>query len=93
MKHTPGPWRVEKSGKRLQIWGDVERFGCPWQEAIAKTNVTSDPFTEHANARLIAAAPELLEALERIIRNGTSVTNTQFDIDAAKAAIHKARGE
>jgi len=40
-----------------------------------------------ANARLIAAAPELLEALERIVHDNTKARSI------AIAAIAKARGE
>ena len=42
-----------------------------------------------ANARLIAAAPELLAALQNIIENGLSTSK----IAAGKAAIAKATGE
>jgi hypothetical protein len=42
-----------------------------------------------ANARLIAAAPELLKALENIINEGLSTSK----IAAGKAAITKATGE
>jgi hypothetical protein len=51
--------------------------------------------TAEANARLIAAAPELLEALEKIakmeIPHGSCVDNQMRDI--ARAAIAKAKGE
>ena len=42
-----------------------------------------------ANARLIASAPELLDALQNIIENGLSTSK----IAAGKAAIAKATGE
>lgn len=43
-----------------------------------------------ANARLIAAAPELLEALEGVVRVADRKT---IEFDAAHAAIAKAKGE
>ena len=66
-KHTPGPWTVTGSGgrweQRLSIradnWGCVAHIGVDrglphWDEP------------QRANARLIAAAPEMLEALTRL---------------------------
>ncbi|WP_148716446.1 hypothetical protein [Chitinolyticbacter meiyuanensis] len=44
----------------------------------------------HADARLIAAAPELLEALIGVIRVADRATD---EFDAARAAIAKATGE
>jgi hypothetical protein len=45
---------------------------------------------EVANAHLIAAAPELLEALEAVV----AISDRKHDAwDAAKAAIAKAKGE
>ena len=54
-----------------------------------------------ANARLIAAAPELLEALESLVDQGMfgyvvdepSYEEAKAEILKAKAAIAKARGE
>ncbi len=66
-KHTTGPWTVTGSGgrweQRLSIradnWGCVAHIGVDrglphWDEP------------QRANARLIAAAPEMLEALTRL---------------------------
>lgn len=66
-KHTPGPWT--NTPMQDTIWandGDtmVARIAdLPWKETPSGRR-TSDCETEYANARLIAAAPELLEALE-----------------------------
>lgn len=63
-KHTPGPWRFTEidspsGGKQHAI------VGIPFGDVVA---VTSYPFhgreAMEANARLIAAAPDLLEALQ-----------------------------
>ena len=45
---------------------------------------------DHPDAALIAAAPDLLAALERIITEATG--HTLASLDQAKAAIAKARG-
>ncbi len=68
-KHTPGPWSVIDGNKDV-IAGNKEDFcpiqgcgccGSPWV-SDAKFSDTSDE--AKANARLIAAAPDLLEALK-----------------------------
>jgi hypothetical protein len=66
MGHTPGPWSIREviMGKRRPtaeqfIYGS-NRIG------IARMMGTGQPTME--NARLIAAAPELLEALEGVNR-------------------------
>ena len=50
--HTPGPWKV--SSHQTQIHS--ERYGI-----VAALQRFTEKSTTHANARLIAAAPELLE--------------------------------
>jgi len=108
-KHTPGPWKVEKSsdgelwiegyGKDKCLWGVLEG---PWKEI--QDHVM--PFTEReANAQLIAAAPDLLEELIRLrdwlqsiqtfnLRNGQG---NRIDHDKALLSIveviKKAKGE
>ena len=69
--HTPGPWTM----------GVMEEDG-PWcvgnSECVALAKMTGAPGPHHeANARLIAAAPELLEALEKI----ASEESTTWDED------------
>ena len=54
---TPGPWRADASNFRFAINTDAFH--------IAMVNIMGMPISEaRANALLIAAAPELLEALE-----------------------------
>lgn len=56
-KHTPGPWHVNMiGGREPQIWAG--RNLC-----VAKVNMGL-PAHHDANARLAAAAPEMLEALK-----------------------------
>jgi hypothetical protein len=66
MSHTPGPWEV-----RLNEWS---RYEILYQSGIlAGISKWDDPASPppieqmHANARLIASAPELLAALERYV--------------------------
>ena len=79
-KHTKGPWRLSEE-KFSTLY--VEPFIC----AIFGTDKTAE-----ANARLIAAAPELLEALEGLLE-AVSDGAEYIATDAAVAAIKKAKGE
>ena len=93
-KHTPGPWHVQ--GDHGKLW--IETSGnddtiAEVHRRAAKGSVYSCKEAS-ANAKLIAAAPDLLEALEDsltalniVYPNGSPVLN------AAYAAIAKARGE
>lgn len=89
-KHTPGPWRVSTDSRTdeegltyvsgLNIESDAgEIVGCEGIEAW-KDNA-------EANARLIASAPDLLEALQWFV---LPINNKAHN--AARAAIAKATG-
>lgn len=86
-KHTPGPWaaRKDSSGKvtvystQVPGLGTICKLGC-W------------PIDEE-DARLIAAAPELLEALKSIVDTHFSLADlTPQHWKIAQAAIAKAQG-
>jgi len=87
--HTPGPWTIQGSSIN-----NVERREniCQWHVDIDK-----QPADHQANARLIAAAPDLLAALEYITSNSENMRDNHMaypkGIDAARAAIEKARKE
>ena len=57
-KHTPGPWITERCDNGMEILNDE-------QESVAVVCHYGDPYSsirEEANARLIAAAPDGLQA-------------------------------
>ena len=94
-KHTPGPWQwTQHFDPTISIYKDG--FG-----QIARL-YDSSAGTGKANARLIAAAPDLLEALQGILGyfdSGNSVSVSQAtikarsdEVKAARAAIAKATG-
>lgn len=102
-KYTPGPWSTFKgygSHPDLPIFIDA---GKTKQESlpICQINQTVDTTTEmaKANARLIASAPELLEALKEAFNylsqeNGKRVKyETDSLLDTLERAIFKATGE
>lgn len=90
-KHTPGPWILDYDNGSTQDILSLKHGGiCTVRRAGRHDNATFA-----ANARLIAAAPELLEALEHALDvmeiHGVGIgCKTQ---DAARAAIAKAKGE
>jgi|GEM_PF-1192213 len=57
-RHTPGPWWV--AGKGTIRWGDPKSSRTGW---IGTVNWRD----KEANARLIAAAPDLLEAAQKVL--------------------------
>lgn len=58
-QHTPGPWEV------LQVCDDVYIECANLDEKSVKTICALNKKSDYANAALIAAAPDLLAALER----------------------------
>jgi hypothetical protein len=67
MKHTSGPWKSIKFGENetYVITNDAGTPGVHREIATVSFGYSEPAETEqHANAKLIAAAPELLEALK-----------------------------
>ena len=67
-----------------------------WAHDVIVAHVVPDQHHEHdANARLIAAAPQLFEALQEIVKYfGVDVDNGLDELlTNARAAIHKATGQ
>lgn len=103
-KHTPGPWSVPHSAD--------EESGCSCGYVFSESQrgfgaVATVPFggedenypLAKANAKLIAAAPDLLEALQPFLDFADRELDLHGDvipesiIEAARAAIAKAKGE
>jgi len=60
-KHTPGPWAV---GPDLEVF--YAPNGAPITRPLRLTSMDGRTEEDVANAKLIAAAPELLNVLERL---------------------------
>lgn len=89
-KHTPGPWTVEPGHYPGMIDIKGPSFG------IAVVLVASDlDFNDHSirtsDANLIAAAPDLLEALIDV-RRALELANFTGELAVVDAAIAKAKG-
>ena len=87
-QHTPGPWVVDRdaSGNGISTTIESNRF---WITGVIK--FPGPGFSDEANARLIAAAPELLEALCLLLDRIESPDG--LPMKKARAAIAKATGE
>lgn len=98
-RHTPGPWtwrRVPLPGKGSSPFDVADVL-----ERVDHGKGTSDPvlrheaatwFMDESDAALIAAAPELLEALEGLLEEHTDCLHCEV-CGPAHRAIAKARGE
>lgn len=88
--HTPGPWVVERADDAYCIANVGNLVIIPGGGKVKHDNAEAD-------ARLISAAPDLLEALEMIVAEADSYTARTGKpvynwLDQARAAIAKARG-
>jgi hypothetical protein len=97
MKHTPGPWKV--AGQYRAHHQDEVRLRIDGPKGyIALTEPYNGSNKEIvANAHLIAAAPDLLEALEKILvlnaTQGVGYDEWEGATEMADKAIAKAEGE
>ncbi len=94
--HTPGPWIADSRSNEIHAKVDPENSET-YLAPVAYTDGDWTPAIQHANARLIASAPELLAELAALVaeadENGGSVrTVSRYRVDQARAAIAKAKG-
>ena len=100
MTHTPGPWNIGPTYKSSINAGEKHIAMVNYWKSGDKS---SDVFGEEhdANARLIAAAPDLLEALEANMEWIGPPPTDRHSYDSVRerawklgqAAIQKAKGE
>lgn len=105
-KHTPGPWNLlKRKNNEVKIEHTNRHTKGASSLTIAKVTVCDSWFTEQmANAQLIAATPDLLDALQSVIdfpadffdrpdSEAVTITLTGWHLKKARAAIAKATGE
>lgn len=93
---TPGPWEAKDDCTVISVHEEMDEVICSCAGRKIDAAFFSDvPGRGEANARLIAAAPEMLAALQMIARGfervGVWYCSTP-SADAVKAAIAKATG-
>jgi len=104
MTHTKGPWRFKETSARNPVvyTPNGEHCKTPHDDTGGKIaevfgwgNKSHEQ--QNANARLIAAAPDLLEDLEAAVSyledNSRSERRRQACLASFRAAIAKARGQ
>ena len=94
-QHTPGPWKV-KAGTNAVLAGRKQICSHVNAASALPVNMLEDQEIAQANARLIAAAPDLLEALKGVLKveRGSSgrIILEGWHEEAIRAAIAKATG-
>jgi len=103
-KHTPGPWKIGRAkgkGTARSIWRNDAGFdeSCDGNKGYA---LICRHVHNEANARLIAAGPDMLAALAHIADRAADPSSTEnqdsiecalnFICETARAAIAKAKG-
>lgn len=96
MGHTQGPWVVGPTDARgaISVIAEGSRAIIEVRNPFGHDR---HPDEIMANARVIAAAPELLEALLAIVEGGNTDCGTYWkvdvdDIEKARAAVARAKG-
>jgi len=90
-KHTPGPWTIgDENNQHVEICIGDAVANLERQDRYGLHMVFSRE-EMRANARLIVAAPELLEALCDMVSDRNELSDGTLCF--AKAAIDKATGE
>jgi len=108
-QYTLGPWvkaLTHKGGDFLILTDAEDPNGKPDKIGLVWRNTGSAKSKGKANASLIAAAPEMLDALERMaswvqaaltcedwVWDGDQREAAEFELAKAKAVINKAKGK
>ena len=90
-KHTPGPWVWNGKDMPFADVEDARGNVIAGTHECDRHDAHQARAEERANARLIAAAPELLDALRLVLAHDGALTGA--DWTAIRAAIAKAEGE
>lgn len=102
-QHTPGPWQLVRHSvtkTKIELNNHPTHSSCTVATLQPEDDNGAAIQMNDANARLIAAAPELLDALEELLecqKFGFNALAKQMDRKgnakiAARAAIAKAKG-
>lgn len=100
--HTPGPWYVKTVATDTPELPGSEQHATvahqPTGSLVAIVSLKGMAAVDNANAALIAAAPELLEALREVVAEATAFEEKRGYpmarpwVRLARAAIAKAEG-
>lgn len=90
MSHTPKPWKFIPLINKTYNQDEIDNVICSGKQVIAQIN---DSYNPVADGTLMAAAPELLSALQDLLETTIPTYNNRHEIEAAIDAITKATGE
>lgn len=93
--HTPGPWKLIEDDYGDEYWfggfGEGQITVNGWVNGGYRTCDPKKWRQAQVDAKLMAAAPELLEALQELLREcGEGIATSPLTRDKARAAIAKA---
>jgi hypothetical protein len=99
-RHTPGPWRNcgQYDKLRDEVGATGKAIAVVWTrraaDGLQRRGETDADAEGEANARLIAAAPDLLEALQGLLRFAgcSGADDNHLEVRQAYDAIDKAIG-
>jgi len=89
-KHTPGPWWVTDHGVR-DVGGYIAHTNSVQRYEGQDERYALEVAQREADKRLIAAAPDLLEALQNLENDDNSIPAHAWAL--VQAAINKATGD
>lgn len=104
-KHTKGPWKAGRPDMGTYVGGVLSKWIYSADDqyvAVASGKIKGSWDEVMANAHLIAAAPEMLEALEEIIsiikiidlQESLGIAKKAWaELQSCEAAIKKAKGD
>jgi hypothetical protein len=92
-KHTPAPWFLDDSNPRLIRFYYPLKLRPPADNKGTLAEVWGSPEEVVANGRLMAAAPDLLEACMEVVASFDRIEFlNRANIDKCRDAIRKATG-
>ncbi len=90
-QHTPGPWAIDWNVSRLDIHA-AGQLVATMRRSTKDGAPTYDDVEAKANARLIAAAPELLDACREVRLRLLGIAGMERYVSMLDDAIAKASG-
>jgi hypothetical protein len=92
MSHTPGPWVITGTTRNHTIVVGPPTPVDPVARVPLQQESRGGAIVQRANARLIAAAPDMLAIIEAIWNDEEMSSNVTFEVMDRMEAILKATG-
>ena len=89
-KHTPGPWYRTRDGYYVVVGGKWDNNVWPPQQLVVDMGGHAGVTEMDANTQLVAAAPDLLAALEKCEALALSDDDPEDLLEEVRIAAHAA---